>query len=100
MSPKVAVDLGNVSVDGLRGPPDGLRAVHYEFCIPADDRLFEQVHAIDPTSQAMKGSRGRIRCVREQTLVVGSTHQHGYRQVLNRLAELPYVQRIEEAFFE
>lgn len=100
MSPKVGLDLGDVNAEGLRGPPDGLRAVHYEFCIPADDNLLRKVRAIDPTSEAMKGSRGRIGCTKEQVLVLGNTHQRGFRQVLNRLAGLPYVQRIEENFFE
>ena len=100
VSSRVAVDLGNVNAEGLRGGPGALRAVHYEFCIPADERHAAEIRAIDPTAQLMPGSRGRIGCPKAQTLVVGSTHQPGYRQVLDRLVARPYVARIVEAFFE
>jgi hypothetical protein len=96
----IGVDLANVNRAGLRGPPGGLHAVHYEFCIPAGERHAEEVRSIDPTAQFMPGSRGRIGCARDQALVVGSTHQRSYRQVLERLAGLEYVNRIEESFFE
>ena len=100
LSSKIDVDLGNVNSEGLRGAPDGLRAVHYEFCIPAGEERVEEVHSIDHTAQFMPGSRGRIGCARDQILVVGSTHQRSYRQVLERLAALEYVDQIGENFFE
>jgi len=100
LSSKIDVDLANVNSEVLRGPPDGLRAVHYEFCIPAGEDHTNEVRRIDPTAQFMPGSRGRIGCARDQILVVGSTHQRSYRQVLERLAGLEYVNRIEENFFE
>ena len=99
-SSKIDVDLGNVNSEGLRGPPDGLRAVHYEFCIPAGEDNAEEVRSIDPTAQFMPGSRGRIGCATGQILVVGSTHQRSFREVLERLAALEYVNRIAENFFE
>ena len=100
LSSKIDVDLGNVHSEGLRGPPDGLRAVHYEFCVPAGEDRVEEVRSIDPTAQFMPGSRGRIGCARDQILVVGNTHQRSYRQVLERLAGLEYVNRVEENFLE
>jgi hypothetical protein len=100
MSSKIDVDLANVNSEGLRGPPDGLRAVHYEFCVPAGEDHTDEVRIIDPTAQFMAGSPGRIGCARDQILVVGNTHQRSYRQVLERLAGLEYVSRIEENFFE
>jgi hypothetical protein len=100
VSSRVAVDLGNVNAEGLRGPPDGLRAVHYEFCIPADERHAAEVREIDPTARLMRGSRGRIGCSSGQILVLGYTHQPAYRHVLERLAALPYVERIIETHFE
>ena len=39
-------------------------------------------------------------CGPGQWLVVGSTHQPGWRVVLERLAALPYVARIDRAVFE
>ena len=99
-SPKIEVDLGGVNEEGLRGPPTGLRALHYEYCIPAGQRYAAEVRGIDPTAQLMPASSGRIGCTSGQVLAVGSTHQHGYREVLERLAALPYVTRIAESFFE
>jgi hypothetical protein len=74
--------------------------VHYEFCIPADEPRADEVRAIDPTARLMRGSRGRIACTQGQVLVLGYTHQPRHREVLERLANLPYVERIAEAVFE
>lgn len=100
MAPKIAVDLTDVNAEGLRGPPDGLRAVHYEFCIPSGERHAAEVRAIDATAEFLRGSRGRIGCSSGEVLVLGNTHQRGYRAVLERLAALPYVGRIQESHFE
>ena len=100
VSPKVGIDLSNVNAEGLRGSPGSLRAVHYEFCIPEGERQAAQVRGIDPTARVMPGSRGRSGCTAGQALVLGNTHQPGYRQVLGRLAALPYVERIAETHFE
>src|SRR6476619_5023653 len=35
MPEKIRLDLSGLREDGLYGPPDGLRALAYEFCIPA-----------------------------------------------------------------
>ena len=48
----------------------------------------------------MQRSRGRIGCVDGELLCTGHTHQAGYRDVLAALARLPYVARIDQAFFE
>ena len=99
-SSKIDIDLENVNSEGLRGPPDGLRAVHYEFCIPAGEDRADEVRSIDPTAQFMPGSPGRIGCTTDQVLAVGNTHQPSYRRVLESLAALEYVNRIVENFFE
>lgn len=96
----IAIDLTNINAEGLRGSATGLRAVHYEFCTPAVEQHTAELRSIDPTLQFMPGSRGRVGCVGEQVLVVGSTHQPAYRQILDRLAALHYVSRIVESFFE
>jgi hypothetical protein len=97
---KIRFDLSVLDDNGLYGPPNGLRALHYEFCIPATEAHAEQVSAINPSLEIMRGSRGRIGCTEEQYLCVGSTHQPGFRDVLARLAELPYIERIEQSFAE
>ena len=97
---KINFDLDQLNDQGLYGPPDGLRALAYEFCIPADPVLTAQVKAIDPTVVVYPGSKGRIRCSREEYLCVGNTHQPKFRAVLLKLAGLPFVKQINQCFFE
>ena len=97
---KITFDMTVLRDDGLRGPPDGLRSLSYEFCIPNTDECKAEVAAIDSSVQFMPGSRGRIGCGEGQCLCIGDTHQPNHRQVLKRLAELEYVDRIDECFFE
>jgi hypothetical protein len=99
-SPKIAIDLTNVNEQGLRGRETGLRAVHYEFCIPPEERYAAEVRKIDATAQLLPGGRGRIGCSGGQVLVLGNTLQRSYRLVLDQLASLPYVGRIQESHFE
>jgi hypothetical protein len=100
LSPKIRLDLSGVNADGLYGPPNGSRALAYEFCIPARQEAADEVRAIDPTVQIYPSSRGRIGCTREQYLCIGSTHQPGYRAVLANLAQLDYVARIDPSHAE
>lgn len=97
---KVAFDMDRLDDDGLVGPADGKRAVSYEFCIPPSDECRELVSSIDPTVEFMCGSPGRIGCYPDECLCIGSTHQENFRDVLRKIAELPYVEKIDEAMFE
>ena len=93
---KIRFDLAAFDDDGLTGPADGKRAGAYEFCIPARAETEAEVRAIDPTLTVSPRSRGRVGCaVPAEALCIGSTHQAGFRDVLHRLAALPYVARIE-----
>jgi hypothetical protein len=100
VSEKIRLDLSGLNADGLYGPPNGLRALSYEFCIPARQDLADEVRAIDPTVQISASSRGRIGCSTGQYLGVGSTHQPGFRMVLDRLARLAYVTHIDQSYAE
>lgn len=95
----IRFDLSVLGESGLYGPSDGLRALHYEFCIPDRSDAVAQVRDID-ASVRLQRAQGRIGCSKTQLLCIGSTHQPGYRQVLAALADLAYVARIEQAFFE
>ena len=97
---RVELNLAQVDDSGLRGPSDGKVAVAYEFVIPNTEDCRAEVAAIDPTVQFLPGSRGRIGAGIGQCLCIGSTHQDDYREVLRRLASLPYVDRIVECHFE
>jgi heat shock protein HslJ len=96
----IRFDLNRLDVDGLQGPSDGLRALHYEYCIPDQPGAIREVTAIDPTLQIQRGSPGRVGCGKGELLCLGHTHQSGHRAVLERLAALPFVVEIQEAFFE
>lgn len=95
LSDKIHFDLSALNDDGLYGPPDGLRAAAYEFCIPALHDLAGEVRSIDPTVQIYPGSPGRIGCGSDEYLCIGSTGQPGFREVLADLAALEYVTRIQ-----
>ncbi len=69
------------------------RGFAYDFCIPDVDSLRMQVMAIDTTARVAVGS-GKNRCGPGRVMLVGSTRQDAARQVLLRLASLPYVRRI------
>ena len=97
---KIELDLTHLDADDLRGPANGKVAVSYEFCIPNTDRAKAEVKAIDPTIDFMPGSRGRIGAGQGECLCIGMTHQKRHRDVLHRLAELPYITRIIECHFE
>jgi hypothetical protein len=97
---KITFSLKQLTESGLYGPPHGLRALHYEFCIPGDPGHEAEVRQIDPTIQIFKTSPGRVRCTEGEYLCVGNTHQPDFRMVLYKLANLPYVKRIDQAFFE
>ena len=97
---KITFDLKKLNDKGLYGPPSGLRTLSYEFCIPGNKACAEEVKRIDPSVRIHKGSRGRIGCTKDQYLCIGETGQKNFREVLKKLAELDYVKRIDQCFFE
>lgn len=97
---KIDLDLDALNAQGLYGPPDGLRSLDYEFCIPNDASAVATVRGIDPTVRIHRDSPGRIGCTSTEYLCIGNTAQRDFRGVLHRLAELPYVERIGQAHFE
>jgi hypothetical protein len=96
----IGFDLRDLDAQGLVGPAGGKRAVDYEFCIPQGAAFEQAVSAIDETARFQPGSRGRIGCGPGQVLVLGNTHRPDFASVLQRLADLPYVERIQRAWFE
>jgi hypothetical protein len=97
---KVRLNFRQLDSDGLKGPSGGKVAVNYEFCIPRQEKYWRTVQKIDTSAQQFTTSRGRIGCSNEQWLIVGSTHQPKYRRVLYDLASLPYVELIQEVYWE
>jgi hypothetical protein len=77
-----------------------LRVLHYEYCIPERPDIIGEVAAIDPTLEIHWGSPGRVGCGVGELLCLGHTQQPHYRGVLERLAKLPFISEIREAYFE
>lgn len=100
VSPKFSFDISKIDDAGLSGTSGGKVAVDYEFCIPANEKHSAAVQAIDPSLKVMKKGRGRIGCSKSQWLCLGNTHQKGWRGILDQLAALDYVDRIDQTFFE
>lgn len=96
---KIRFDLSVLDDSGLYGPADGLRALDYEFCIPHRPDTVARVRSID-RSVTMHRARGRIGCDSSELLCIGNTHQPDFRRVLAALSRLPFVARIDQAFFE
>jgi hypothetical protein len=96
----IGFDLDRLNAQGLVGPPDGLRALHYEYCIPDRPETLAKVRAIDPSLEISRGAPGRVGCGAGELLCLGHTHQPGHRKVLERLDNLPFTGAIRESFFE
>ena len=97
---KIAFDLDRLDDRGLYGPSDGLRSLGYEFCIPAQQRYIDAVHALDPDIKVYRHSPGSIGCRRDEYLCMGETHDRDWQKILNGLAALPYVEKIIPSRYE
>lgn len=98
---KIRLDLTKFNDEGYRVQSDGEKsATSYEFCIPADETLLAEVKAIDPLAGEMKGSKGRSGCTDKEWLVVSSTRKPGFKEIIRKLAELEYIRKITETFWE
>lgn len=96
---KIRFDLSRLDERGLYGPESGKAALDYEFCIPRGEAYRREVEGIDTTLR-IQTAAGRIGCGPEQYLCIGNTHQPNWRRVIYRLAELPFVEKIEQVFWE
>lgn len=98
---KIKIDLSEFNDEGYRVRPDGEKsATHYEFCIPASDSILAEVKAMDPMAEVMKGSKGRSGCTDQEWLVISSTRKPGFKEIIKKQAELKYIRKITETFWE
>lgn len=97
---KIAFDLSSLDENGLYGPTDGKRSLDYEFCIPAGGAYAQAVSAIDPSAQFFPQSRGRIGCGEDEVLTIGNTYQTNHQDILIELANLDYIDRIQQVNWE
>jgi hypothetical protein len=91
---KISFDISQISPEGLIGQPDALRAVSYEFCIPANPIALATIQAIDTQIKYYFPSPGRIGCQKAQYLCIGHTHNPKWPEILFSIARLEYVERI------
>ncbi|MDZ4747935.1 MAG: hypothetical protein SH808_05570 [Saprospiraceae bacterium] len=94
---KIKFDYSAIDDSGLR---NGEVAVDYEFCVPANEAILDQVIKIDPGVRVLKSSKGRIGCSEQQWLCINSTHSPGWKKKLDAIASLYFVERILETFYE
>lgn len=97
---KIKFPMDNIRADGLRGPPGGLVTVSYEFCVPANDQVYQEIRRIDQSISIYANAPGRIACAANESLVIGETGQQHWREVLKTLSSLNYIDEIRECFFE
>ncbi len=97
---KIKFDRRRLDEEGLQGSADGLRALHYEYCIPDRPEVIAKVAELDHTLETHRESPGRVGCGDGQLLCLGNTHQPNWRKTLDALAALPEIQEIREAVFE
>lgn len=98
---KITFNIDDFTDGGLReGPKGEFNAISYEFCIPADEKIFKEVLKIDTTVMVMKGSKGRSGCSDKEWLCIGSSGQPGFKNVILKLAELSCIRKISETFWE
>lgn len=98
---KIKIDLSEFNSNGYRVRPGGEKSsTYYEFCIPANDSVLAEVKSIDPEAGEMKGSKGRSGCTDEEWLVISSTRKPGFKEIIRKLAELKYIRKITETFWE
>lgn len=98
---KITFNLDDFNEEGLRERPKGeFSSTNYEFCIPATDEAANEVKSIDPTVDIYKTSKGRSGCSDKEWLCIGGTRQKDFKKVILKLAELNYVRRISETFWE
>ncbi len=96
---KVKINFKQLDANGLSGSEGAKVAVHYEFCVPAEEQYVKAVKKIDPTAEKNPGA-GRVGCGNGTWLMIGTTHQKHYKRVLYELASQPWIKSIEETFWE
>jgi len=97
---KLSFDIQRLDSDGLQGKEGAKRSLSYEYCVSDILELRTKISAIDPSAQFMKGSPGRSGCSANEVLVLGSTHQKNFAEILTTLSELEEVKTIHESHFE
>ena len=97
---KINFDLNIFDEDGLYGEGTSKRAMDYEFCIPNDENIIQQIKKIDPSVKDYKTTKGRIGCSEKEVLCIGNTHQKNFKAILIELASLDFIKRIDPTYFE
>ena len=96
---KITFDISMISSEGLIGNSDSLRSLSYQFCIPKNQKSLARIKQIDPEISC-SSSKGRIDCKENQYLCIGETYKPNWQEILIAIANLDYVERIDQFFAE
>jgi len=91
---KITFDINTLDKDGLSGKV----SIDYEFCVPKDK--VTAVQKIDPSLKIHPKSKGRSNCNKTQVLAIGNTHQLNHKEILIQLAELDFITKLNQVFWE
>lgn len=94
---KIGFDLEILNEEGMYGPPDLLRTLEYEFCLPAGSFVRSKVMDIDPSLKCGEGG-GYLSCQQGEVLCTGNTRQENHKRKLLALTRLDYIRRIEQSY--
>ena len=97
-SDKLTFDINEIDEHGLIGAEEGKTLLAFEFCIPQDANLVNEVRTIDPELNISRNP-GRIGCSTSEYLVMGETTNQ-YLKVLKSLVRLDYIKQIDRTWFE
>ena len=73
--------------------------IGYEFCIPDNETVWNEVIAINPQLKKTK-SKGRSNCGKGKVLVLGNTDNKASKIMLCKIANLDYVKEANQTFWE
>lgn len=96
---KIKFDISSLDKRGLTGPMDNKVGLDYEFCIPNQIKMINEVMNIDHNLKKQK-SQGRSACSKDKILMIGTTFNKDYKTILCKLSQLEYVKEINQTNWE
>ena len=85
---KIGFDINQFTNDGLQNG----QAIDYRFCVPRANQAVAAVTAIDFSAQVRPEQGG---CGEREVMMVGNSHQDGFKTIVVGLARLPFIKKIE-----
>ncbi|MCC7332398.1 MAG: hypothetical protein IT232_07305 [Flavobacteriales bacterium] len=96
---KIKIKLSEFDENGLIGDEDGKVALEYEFCVPNNNEVLNEIKEIDSGIKPVKG-KGRTKCSENSILLIGNSHQKDIKKILCKLSQLEYITEINPVYWE